>query len=407
MSLINNFIDFFSKDTKVNITDKDTYNDIILPSIISGNNWDGNALAISGVYTAIKTLSETISKLPISVYKNGSKGKTKLYNHYLYDIIHYNPNNYLTSQSFFQTLELHRNHKGNSFALINRNKNTGRVNNLEIISPSKIVNYDIINGELYYKYQNNNNETITIHSNDILHFKQMSNNGIWGLNPIEALRLNLSTTAKGLKTIDSFYENNANTSKAIKSTVSGANQKAMLEAINNFRNEYSGAVNAGKILPLPPNTELQDVTMNFVDAAFISTIKFNADQIAAIYGVPSYLLGNFESSKFNNVEQLNLNFKINTISAILRMYRQELEFKLLTKDERKSGISIEFNANAMVETDYRTRTDGYKTLQGVGAITPNDIAKLEGYPTFKNGDKHYIFNQMTAIEDMNNNNKDE
>ena len=100
---------------------------------------------------------------------------------------------------------------------------------------------------------------------------------------------------------------------------------------------------------------------------------------------------------------MNLNFKSNAIAAIMRMYRQEMEFKLLTIKERKEGYSIEFNANAMVETDYKTRMEGYKTLQGSGAITANDIARLEGFETFKNGDKHYIFNQVVAIEDMNSN----
>ena len=64
----------------------------------------------------------------------------------------------------------------------------------------------------------------------------------WGINPIEAIRLNVSSTWQGLTTLDSFYKNNATSAKAIKSTISGQNQKAMLEALNDFKAKYSGPV---------------------------------------------------------------------------------------------------------------------------------------------------------------------
>lgn len=404
MAFINNLLNFFSSNDnniQTEVTDRTYWNDVILPTLIETNKWNGDPTAISSCYTAVKILGETLSRLPLFIYLNNEDGRIKQPDHNLYDILHYNPNNYLTSQSFFNTMEVHRNLKGNAYAKIHRNKNTGRVKSLEIIPPSRVLGYKIENGELYYKLKTSDeNKVDIIHCMDILHFRHMSKDGIMGLNPVEALRLNLSMTNKGLKTIDSFYENNANTSKAIKSTISGVNQTKMIEAIEQFKKEYSGSVNAGKLLPLPPNTELQDVTMSFVDAQFISTIKFNSDQISALFGLPSHLLGNYESSKFNNVEQLQLNFKVNTMAAILRMYRQEMEFKLLSQKERKSGLSIEFNSDAMVETDYKTRIDGYGKLQGTGAITPNDIAKKEGYKTFKNGDKHYMFNQYVALEDI-------
>lgn len=403
MSLFSNVIDFFGGDVNVTTTTQDQFITKIVPQLIGGaNNWNGNPETISTCYTAVKILSQTISSLPLNIYlNNNEKGKVKQPQHYLYDKLHYNPNNYLTSQSFFQTLEVHRNFTGNAFARIHRNANTGRVNNLEIISPSRVIGYDIEKGELYYKLKRKNSDKPEIvHSADLLHFRHISRDGIWGLNPIHALRLNLSTTAKGLQTIDAFYENNANTSKAIKSTIGGANQKAMLEAIEKFKEEYGGSLNAGKLIPLPPNTELQDVAMSFVDAQFISTIKFNADQIGALYGVPSHLLGNYESSKFNNVEQLQLNYKANTVASTARMYRQEMEFKLLTGTERKAGYSIEFNTSAMLELDQKTKMESYKTLIQHGVITPNTVAKLENYETFAQGNYHYLFNQVQPLESL-------
>jgi len=360
-----------------------------------------NADSISTVHTCIKILAETISKLPIEVYQSDiTKGKLKDKSDYRYQLLHYNPNGYTTSQIFFAAMEYHKNITGNAFARIYRQN--GRVTALEIVQPSTVLGYKVVKNELYYELKKTDKKSELINANDMLHFKgAMTKNGIWGMNPIEALRTNLSSTYKGLKTIDKFYENNANTTKALRSTVSGANQKQMLEALGTFKKEYGGAANAGKILPLPPNTELQELSLNFADAQFIETVKFNANQIASLYGVPPHLVGNMEASKFNNVEQLQLNFKTTTISAIARMYRQELEFKLLTTKERDDGKSIEFNLMSMVETDHRTRIEAYRTLANIGVMSPADIQRLEGFAIYDGAESHYIQTNMMSVEKYN------
>jgi len=379
------------------------YNDIVIPSILGSNTpFDINKSdQVSSVYICIKTLSDTLSKLPLNIYIESPKGKLVDKVDYRYPILHYNPNNYTSQQTFFAALEYFRNLKGNSFARIIRDKN-GFVTSLEIISPSKITGYGVKNGELYYKMvegDDKNSPEITLNASEILHFRSLTRDGIWGINPIEAIRLNVSSTYQGLTTLDSFYRNNATTSKAIKSTISGQNQKAMLEALNDFKQKYAGSVNAGTLIPLPPNTELMDVQMNFADAVFIDTIKFNAGQIASLYGVPPHLVGIFEASKYANVEQMTLEFKATTLTAIARMYRQELEHKLLTTQERINGKSIEFNMMALTEADSTTRINNQLSLMKSGVITPNDIAKTEGYSTFEGGDAHYLPGNFISLEE--------
>lgn len=356
---------------------------------------------IATVFTAIKILGETMSRLPLGVIKEDpDKGKQKDKDHYLYDILHYNPNEYTTSQTFISTLEVLRNLKGNSYAKINRGKDSGKVDSLELIMNSRVRGYVLEKGRLFYKVTNGDNpeKLDTIPAMDILHFRMISKDGIVGLNPIEALRLNLSTTWEALGTIDEYYKNNAVLPKALKSTVSGANQKGMLEALKLLTEKYKGPRGAGDILPLPPNTEIQELQMNAIDAAFLQMVELNANQIAALYGIPSHLVGNLTTSKYNNIEQTQISYKVNTISAIARMYRQELEYKLLTTSERKAGESIEFNLMALVETDHKSRLEGYRILSNIGAITPNKVATIEGLETYDGGDLHYIQTNMQAVE---------
>lgn len=362
--------------------------------------------SISSVYTSCKILAEDIGSFPLNLYKNEEDGgKQIIKDDYRYSLLHYNPNGYTTSNTFFSTLEYIRNIKGNAFAMINRDEN-GFIISFSIVAPHKITTYKIVDDTLYYCYEEVDEEPKWINAKEFLHFRTLTSDGIWGINPIEKLRLNLSVTYKAFSTIDKFYDNNATSPKALKTSIpEGINPKEWQAKVVDFTEKYGGFKNAGKVISLPPFTELQDITLNFADAEFINTIRFNADQIAALYKVPPHLVGNFESSKFNNLEQLQLNYKINTLRPILRMYRQELEFKLLTTKERIEEYSIEFNSNAIVETDSKTRIENYKNLFGMGAITPNQICKYENYPDYNGGDNHFILTQLMSVEQYNKKNQ--
>ncbi len=401
MGLISNF----KSAVNVLIGRTDQFNEAIFNQIGSGRaSYDpSKAETISTIHTCIKILSETLGRLPLGVYQETEKnGKQKDLDHYLYPLLRYNPNGYTTSNAFITALEVWRNLRGNAYALINRISGSGKVKSLEIINPDRVQGYNIVKGDLYYKIKRKDSDEVdTVSATDILHFKTITKDGVMGINPIEALRLNLSTSWEAMGTIDEYYKENGVQPKAIKSTVSGANQKAMLEALNILKREYQGKKGAGQILPLPPNTEIQELQMNAIDVVFLQMIEFNANQIAALFGIPSHLVGNMTTSKYNSIEQTQLSFKVNTMSAITRMYRQEFEFKLLTTEERNDKESIEFNLMALVETDHKSRLEGYRILANIGALKPNKIATLEGLDTYPGGDDHYIQTNMMSVEKYN------
>ena len=103
------------------------YNDNIAIPLSLGSKNDYNpatdAEKISVVITCIKILSDTISRLPLHIYQDSDKGHLPDKLDYRYKFLHYSPDEIINSQSFFSALEYNRNFKGNSFALISRNRN--------------------------------------------------------------------------------------------------------------------------------------------------------------------------------------------------------------------------------------------------------------------------------------------
>ena len=341
---------------------------------------------IASVFTNWRILSETLSKLPIDIYKPDGSGGREVYTaHPLYDMLHYNPNNYQTQYQLFNGAELKRNQHGNSFVWIHRNPMTGRAETLEQLF--NIDGYKIMNGNLYYSRVNiSPGEPEIIPAEDILHFKYIANDGIWGMNPIESLRLQINPLGKSFKTLDKFYENSAMTGRALKSQVGTHNTQGMQEATDKFNEKYGGYIEAGKLVPLPPNTEIQELSLNIKDAEFITSNLFSEKQIYNLYGVPFI----DENAKYSNIEQMLLHFKASTMGAIVRQYRQELEFKLLSLGERKQNITIEFNINAMLESDTKSRIEYLTNLWKISVLSGNQIADIENLPSFTGGDLRWV-----------------
>ncbi|HOQ81031.1 MAG TPA: phage portal protein, partial [Candidatus Cloacimonadota bacterium] len=136
-----------------------------------------------------------------------------------------------------------------------------------------------------------------------------------------------------------------------------------------------------------------------VDAQFIETIKFNKTDIASAFRVPLYMIGILEATKYNSVEVMGQEFIQLGLGDRLKMYRSEMEMKLLSMSEKLSGVSIEFNTNALLQLDYKTRIDGYTRLIQNGQMTPNQANAIEGLPLYPEGDKHFMASNFIFVED--------
>lgn len=356
--------------------------------------------AVSTLYTVRKILSENMSKLPIEVYRDGGNGREKAKDLNLYYKLHYQPSSYLNKKTFFSTLEFHRNTFGNAFALINRN-GRGDIENFEIIHPARLIDYDIIDGILYYKFKSRDGEEELdpINASDVLHFKGVSRDGVIGLNPLQALKLELTSQFESMVTVAEDYKNGLNQTMVLQDKgLYGKNPEAKQQAAAMVQ-DYGKSHLAGRVVPTPPGYELAELKKRtLADSEFISMMKMTGSAIASLYGVPPHLVGIYEASKFNNVEQLQLNFVSNTISSIASEYKEELESKLLTREQRTSGVTIEFDLKALLASDINAKTDYYRTLFNVGVLSPNQIADMEGLPRFKGGDNRFLNQASLSLE---------
>lgn len=348
---------------------------------------------ISTLLTCEKILMESISKIPVEVYQNSTeKGKVKHKKHQLYRLLHNKVNGYQTSSSFFAQLEKWRVHHGNAFAKIHRVN--GRAVSFELVHPHQIRGWKVANNQLYYYRVDDEGNEEVINNDNILHFKFMSDDGVWGIDPRQALYSELNNIFQGKTALNAAYKNNLRMDKYVESGISNFNGKGVQESIDKLKEETKGAMNTGNVPYLPAGFKIVSIPQtSFQDAQVLQSIGFSKAQIYEFYGIPVP-----ERKSYASLEQESLDFKVNTLQPIARHYRQELESKLLSDEELDQGISIEFNLNSLVETDQNSRINYLKTLHGMGVISSNDVAKMEGFETFENGDLHFMQMQYQPLE---------
>lgn len=399
------FSNLFNKNRnpKVVFTDTTTevnrvWAEINLPTI-NFNIDDGKKIA--SMVICSKILSQDIGRLPIKIYKTDSDdNKVIVRDDYRYILLHNHPNKYTDSYTFWSSVEFVRSYFGNAYVKIKRDSfDTSKILSLTLLDNDDVEGPVVVGEELKYLIKTEGVESKVYDSIEILHFRNISSDGLKGRDPKIDLNLNLSISYKALTTLDNFFNTGAMGTLVLETLIpEGVNPVDWATQKDKFKAEYGGYLNSQQLLVPPPFTKLTPIKIDFAGAQLVESIKYNNGQVACYYGIPPHKVGIIENSKFNSLAELQTDYITNTIAPIITMYRRELELKLLSDEEITNGYSIEFETKALNITDSKTRIDEYVKLFGVGALQSNEIRKWENLPAIEGGDNTFIGTGYMGID---------
>lgn len=362
---------------------------------------------VSAVFSAIRILSDNLSRLPIELVDT-EPTITPLKSDTRYYLLRYKINKWMSSKRFISTCEYHRNTNGNAFARIIRNTYSGKVAELEPLHPAWFTHYTFVNGQLFMLIDHSLNPDTEradkewINYDDLLHFVGVSTNGIWGINPLDIADRAAQVIGKGEATIDNFYDNNAFSPMVMESKIDTgmdpAAIAAMKESEKNFTDDHLTLGNKGKMIRLPWNKTLKPISINMADAEINATIERMTDSISNIFNVPNFMLSGSDTQK--NIEEQTLYFKAFCIAPIADIYATELNIKLLSKDELLSGRRFSFDGRVLIEMDIKTLTTAARLQVTAGMASLNEGIRMVGNKPINTptGDLHFVQQQNQAIE---------
>jgi len=374
-------------------------------TIVSGDAGAVNsetALRHTVVYACNQAVADAMASVTLSLYRRKDNAKEEAKDHPLYNLLKYAPNPYMTSFEWRQMIITDLNLRGRHFSQKIRNGRGEVIGLYPLIADNMQV---MLNDrkEIVYLYAIDNDH-VPLKAEEVLHIKGLPDStGLDGINPVEynrkAIELSKTTEVFGIN----FFKNGANGSGILQHPQT-LSDEAFERLQKSFAEKYQGLANSGKPIILEEGMKYERLSLSNEDSQFLETRKFQKAEIAALFKVPLYMLGDMEKSTFNNMEQMATNFVVNTLMPFAVKIEQAIHRQVLGTD---SDLFVKFNLNSLMRGDYKTRTEGYKTLLNIGALNPNEIRSLEGFdPMGKEGDKYYMQLNMATLEQIGKTNVD-
>jgi HK97 family phage portal protein len=244
-------------------------------------------------------------------------------------------------------------------------------------------------GTVAYRYQTEKGDSHTYLQGEILHIRDISDDGIVGISRIDEAREAFGLAMAMEQYGSGFFGNGASAG-----TVLEHPQKLSPEAYDRLKNSWEarhqGVQNAHKPAILEEGMKLAQLGIKPEDAQFLDSRKFQKDEIAMIFRVPPHMIASLDRATFSNIEHQSVEFVTFTLRPIMTRIEKAIYRDLLTT-AGKLTHTAKFNAMALLRGDSTARANYYKaglgTTQQPGWLTPNDVRELEDMNPVAGGDE--------------------
>lgn len=350
------------------------------------------AIRASAVLACVRVLAETLAQVPLIVYRRVGKGKERAIDHPLYDLLHTNPNETQTSFEWRRLIQGHTVYRGNGYSEI---RWQGRF-------PAELIplNPDWIrirhkNGEIIrYDYRDQDGIERVIIPDNMLHFTGLSSDGMVGINPIQAAAQSIGITLASDKFGAAFFANGATPSGVLSHP--GKLGKTAQDNLRTSLQKRTSGNNANSPLILEEAMKWEKMSMTPDESQFLETRKFQVNDIARVFRVPSHMVGDLDKATLRNITDQSLSFVKYTMVSWFVMWEQRLTKSLIRDGD--TSIFIEFLVDGLLRGDIKGRSEANQIQFQNGALSPDEWRAMENRNPLEGevGTKHY--RQLNLVE---------
>lgn len=350
-----------------------------------------SAMQLSAVWACVKLLAETVSSLPVTVYRVSGGSRTVAERHWLHVLFNSRVNRYQTRIEFFETMLLNLVTAGNAYAQIQRDSEGMIIGLLPLMSAQMRVQL-MADGSVTYEYSDGMNVAV-LSSRSVWHLKLMGN-GIIGMSPLEYQRNTVGIAQGAEKAVSKVYKNGGKPSGVLKLDRL-LNEQQRTEARLRFSTLTTGTDE--RLLVLEKGADFAAVSLSPQDIELLASRKFQIAEICRWYGVPSVMVNdNAGTSTWGSgIEQVVAGFYKVTLRPLLEKIEASIDIHLLG-DERFT-YECEFSFDALLRADQKARFEAYRVGIAGGFMKPNEARGLENWTPADGGDQLLVQGAMVPI----------
>lgn len=336
------------------------------------------ALEVPAVWCAVNFIASTFASLPLQVFLNQDSGRVTANKDPLYSILHDAPNEEWTSFAWRKYSMVNTLIRGRALTFIERNK-AGRVMNLWPLDPSKCT-IERRDGRKRYIYEDGSRK-VTYSASEIIDVPFMlCADGVSHVDPVAKLKGAVGLAIALEQYAQKFFANGGVPPLALYGPMPspGAAARAAADVTQAVKDANSERRN---VMIMPSGHELKPVGVDPDKSQMEEARRFQVEEIARVFDIPPVFLQDLTHGTFSNTEQQDLHFVKHTLRQWLKAWEDEMNLKLFAPRNRTKFV--EFNLDALLRGDFKTRMDGWRSAVQGAIVTPAEVRDSENWPKYE------------------------
>lgn len=334
-------------------------------------------MRIADVYACVRVLADSAASVPLISYRRTSVGRVRLSGGQLPARLISQPAPAVTEANLVSLMMTHLALWGNAYLGKFRGED-GRIEQIGLLHPD-YVQVELLAGLPRYTVTDPKRGGQTYHgTDDIIHIKGLSTDGLVGLSPIRQCR-NALAVACGLGAhAEAFFENGARPS-GILNVKHDVSQESADHLRDQLTHTHAGAGNAHKVAIVTGDLEWTAMSGPLDDLQFCEQRRLSTTEICRIFSIPPWRIGapSGDSNTYANVESEALSF----VTHSLRPWLVVIEQAISADRDLCAGpnVYVEFLLDALLRADSATRAAVYTQALNpeTGWMTRSEVRSLE------------------------------
>lgn len=330
------------------------------------------AFEVNAVYSAVALIANSISTLPVDSFTRVDGQRQPFLPRPEWVT---KPDVALPRTAFYNSVIVSLLIDGNVFVRV-FSDSRGRVLNLVVLNPRSVIVTRTAQGSLSFQVEGSPDRLTAA---DILFIPDVVRPGhVRGVSRVEALKENFGLALALEKFAAQFLGSGTN----LQGVIEFPGQLTQEQAENlrdNFDSKHRGWRRGHRTGILSGGATFQTTQVDPQASQNLEARRMAVEDVARAFNIPGHLLNIEGTMSYASVEANGLQFLQLTILPIVQKL-EEVFSTLLARSPNGESAFVKFNLASLVRADIQTRTAAYSTMVQMGAISLNEVRRLEELP---------------------------
>ena len=342
-------------------------------NLLGGHITPEIAVRVSSIFAVCRFIGQGVGVMPIHIHQTLPNGRKVPFNPPAAYAIRRRPNPWQTSFDFMSLQAYWTALHGNGFARI-ISGDRGFMTTLIPLHPTRVKVEQLPDYSIRYQFLQEKGGWVPLRQDEVLHWKWMSENGLWGMAPSEVCSTSIGLARQLDVAATAYWRNGARPDFVIQ-TDEKLDEGAIDQLRTMFREMYGGA-NRGAPAVMTKKMTLTPMQSNSMEQSQYQQLRDAIlPDICRHWGVPSTLLGDAKMARYSNPEQEHLSAQVWCMLPWQK--RMEGPFDMALQPVYGDDVYVRLDNRGLLRGDSASRAALYQSMFNMGAITPNEIRDFE------------------------------